>query len=690
MMAGKRQHYLPRFLQRGFLIEREDPEKEGERTWLHRLGAPARPVGIGDVGVEDWFYSRKGLLDEVTLDDVVTELEKGFSRDVATLRTFTPDVAIEPKLAAKTVVHLVMRTAHMRRTMSTGITGLIEEIGALFTDPDRLTAMIGFTSPELAVVVTDGIRDAALKLAPAGIPPAFGERLFTFFMRERGDELAANARTMMAPLIPTLLEGLAGQVRDSHNELVAQELDDHGWVAVLSGFSWSVDVASDLVLPDAVALSRSAAGPLEPLVFTGGTDTELVLLPLARDRMLVGRRDPGATIDLSEFNREAAAACQGFFISARSHDEEGLAALIGSGSMKSLSDAVAESIAEAEKRRSLAPEQLPPARPREYTQEQFSYKVTLHDFGDDILAHEYGDILQSVVGTLSQQMPLHQLDGVTIAQDYGDALAKLDRGDPDLPPILSGALAYGTGVAMPVTVKRDGTFKEHLVIDASIAAGWISDESEVRAMALHILIKMLAGIANSARFAESVGFKPDEMGRELHLAVARAPSIYWSAKQAAFIAPDEGLIFADLVIESLDHAREAVGAARGRMADSSDVGEGFHIARECVAAVLGHAADWIGHRDGLADDQSFKGDDLAARLAPYGLEHWLALFGRDLTASYTEDGALDLSVVTTLSRHVERIFWSLGVYCWPETGGVRCTISDQPLAPQNLGSFSPG
>jgi hypothetical protein len=40
----------------GILAEPEGPTDESERTWLHRLGAPARRVGIGDVGVEDWFY----------------------------------------------------------------------------------------------------------------------------------------------------------------------------------------------------------------------------------------------------------------------------------------------------------------------------------------------------------------------------------------------------------------------------------------------------------------------------------------------------------------------------------------------------------------------------------------------------------------------------------------------------------
>src|SRR4051794_11131233 len=68
-MAGKRQHYVPKLLQRGFL---DGPPGEAERTWLHRRGANARPVGIRDIGVEDWFYSRKWLIPLAPADqDVV-------------------------------------------------------------------------------------------------------------------------------------------------------------------------------------------------------------------------------------------------------------------------------------------------------------------------------------------------------------------------------------------------------------------------------------------------------------------------------------------------------------------------------------------------------------------------------------------------------------------------------------------
>lgn len=676
-MAGKRQHYVPRFLQRGFLAESNGSGEGAERTWLHRQGSPARLVGIADVGVEDWFYSRKGAPGEVTLDDAITEIEKSFSRGVKELRLSDPGTVIDPEHAARTVTHLVMRTAHLRKILSSGVTSLFQEIESLFTDPARLAGMLGFSGPALASSVTEAIRDSAQKLVPVGIPAAFSERLLTFVMRERGDEFAAQVAAVLSPLLPGLFGGLGTMVRDSHNDMVAKPLDDHGWVRILSGFTWTVEAGADLILPDAVALSRAGNGRLEALLFTGGADATLVLLPLSTDRMLVGRLDPSEPVDLSTFGVEAAAACQGFFISARSRDEDGVAATIGSGPAKAMVDGIVEAVADAEKARSLAPGEFAPAVPRQFEWEQFSYRVTLHDFGDDVLAKEYADVLQAVVGALSRDIPLQDLDGVTIAANYPDALSKLDRGDPDLPPVASGALAYGAGVAMPVTVLRDGKRKEHLVVAAGVAEGWTSDDPALRAMCLHLLVKMLAGIANSSRFGEDTTFKPDEMGRELHLSVARAPSKYWSAKQAAFVSPAEGLVYADLVIDSFEHAKTEIALARSRMSGPSDVNDTFLAGLETVAAVLGHAADWVGHRDGLAEGQPFDGDDLPQRLAIYGLDSWITLFGRDVAACYTEEGALDLNVVTTLSRHVERLFWSLGLVCWPEGGCVRCSVAEQ-------------
>lgn len=681
-MAGKRQHYLPRLLQRGFLAE---PLGGAERTWLHRPGMPARLVGIRDVGVEDWFYSRKAIDEEPTLDDAITEYERDLSKNVAILRGATPGSDVDAPIAAETVVHLVLRAAHIRRLTISSVTSATDAIGSLFTDPVRLGAMIGVNGPAMSSAVTDAIAENAVKLVPAGLPSALTERLFTFLVREVGDELVSQATAALGPLLPMLLDGLNDKVRDMHTAILERPIDETGWALALQELDWSVEAATDLILPDAVAFSQAEGRALDPLLFTTAADTIVVLMPVAHDRMLVGRRG-GATADLSLFNERAAAGCEAFFIAARPCDDD-LVSRIGTGPAMALDESIGASIREAEKVRSLSTVDLPPARPREIQHADFSFRVTLADFGDDVLAKEYAGILQSVISALARDLPLETLDAITIAVDYERALASLDRGDPALPPASSGALGYGIGVAKPVAVVRDGQPKQHLVLAASLADGWTSPDEAIRGSSVYILVSMLAGIAEAARYGDGYAtqFTPDPVGRELHEAVARAPSGYWSAKRAAFVHPDEGARFMELVIDGLDHAEREIAAERHKMVDSTDIDGPVTRAISCIAAVLSHAADWLGHRDGLADGQPFSGSDLPDRLRDRGLDRWLVLFGRDLASCYPADGTLDLVTVTSLGGHVERLLWSFGIYCWPDNDKMLCVVSNQPLGPLSLG-----
>lgn len=681
-MAGKRQHYVPRLLQRGFLAEAAG---DAERTWLHRPGMPARLVGIRDVGVEDWFYSRKAVDGSPTLDDAITEYERDLGKNVSILRGAAPGSAIDATLAAETVVHLVLRAAHLRCLMTSGVSSATDAIGSLFTDPARLGTIIGVTGPAMSSAVTDAIAENAAKLVPAGLPSALTERLFTFLIREVGEELVRQAVAALGPLVPMLFGGLDDKVRDIHNRMLEKPIDENGWALELQEFDWSVEMATDLILPDAVALSKAEGEVLEPLLFTTAADTIVVLMPVAHDRMLVGRRG-GATADLSLFNERAAAGCEAFFIATRPFDAD-FVARIGTGPAAALDASIGEAIREAENVRSLGSIDMPPARPREIEQADFSYRVTLADFGDDVLAKEYADILQSVISAVARDLPLQTLDAITIAVDYERALTTLDRGNPALPPASTGALGYGVGVAKPVVVMRDGQPKQHLVLAASLADGWTSFDESIRAGSLHILVSILAGIAEADRYDDGYAarFTPDPVGRELHAAVARAPSGYWSAKQAAFVHPDEGARYANLVTDSLDYAEREIAAKRDRMADHTDIDATVTRAIACITAVLGHTADWLGHRDGLADGQPFAGSDLPDRLKARGLDRWLALFGRDLTACYPPDGTLDLSVVTSLGGHVERLLWSFGIYCWPDDDAMHCVVSDQQLGPLSLG-----
>ena len=109
VMAGKRQHYVPRLLQRGFL---HDHAEGAERTWLHRRGVNARLVGTRDVGVEDWFYSRTSPDDQSTLDGLITDVEGDLSATVNGMRGTLPREVVDPSVAARCLLCGALGHAH--------------------------------------------------------------------------------------------------------------------------------------------------------------------------------------------------------------------------------------------------------------------------------------------------------------------------------------------------------------------------------------------------------------------------------------------------------------------------------------------------------------------------------------------------------------------------------------------------
>lgn len=679
-MAGKRQHYVPRLIQRGFLY---DPSDESERTWLHRCGVVPRLVGIKDIGVEDWFYSRRSLDGALTLDDTITELERDLGPSIRRFRESAATSTIDAQEAARTVVHLVTRTAHLRQIISGTMTGMLREIEALFTDPARLGAMLGLTGAALPSLVSDAIRESAEELVSAGFPVALSERVIRFVLREFGDQYAEQMAAKLGPILPILFRQLTDKVRDTHNAVLSAPPENNGWLGALTRLNWTVEAGVDLILPDAVALACEDNGPLMPMLFTKTSDVRAVVMPVSPERVLVGRLGDGAPVDLGEFNSQAAASCEAFFIGAKPFNDGVLTARIGSAPTRVMEETISVAIREAEKMPQV--EEMTPARaePAVFSQHGFSYTVRLDDFGDENLAKEIGEVLGAVIDTLGRRIPLHELDGFTIAIDYHRALASLDRGDPNLPPVSSRALGYGQGIGNPVSVIRDGVRKEHLVISASLAEMWLSPDLKARSTGLHILVDLLAGVAHWTRYtsARDFNFTPDAMQRALHSAAGAAPGHYWSASQAAFVAPDQGAIYAALVIESLEFAKCRISEERGRLRDGSGIANVTRTALECVSAIIGHAADWLGHRDGLAEGQLFAGSDLPEQLKLVGLDRWIELFGRDLAACYELDGGLNLDVVTSLSRHVERLFWSFGIYCWPDADDVKCHVTDQFFVP---------
>lgn len=101
-------------------------------------------------------------------------------------------------------------------------------------------------------------------------------------------------------------------------------------------------------------------------------------------------------------------------------------------------------------------------------------------------ANRFGPILGQYIQSISRYIDLRNLDGITVATDYADALAQLDRGyKTNYVPTPTTEL--GIGVAMTLTVLRNDAIKSHIVFNAQYIFGLEDTEGEFWPEALHLL-----------------------------------------------------------------------------------------------------------------------------------------------------------------------------------------------------------
>ena len=106
-MAGKRQHFIPRFLLEGFASHTSGDEVF---TWVYRKGSRPFNTNTINVGVEGYFYTDG---DDTRADQIITEAENTFAPLVRKLR-MNPLMAVCDPQIPKLIAHFEIRTRHVR------------------------------------------------------------------------------------------------------------------------------------------------------------------------------------------------------------------------------------------------------------------------------------------------------------------------------------------------------------------------------------------------------------------------------------------------------------------------------------------------------------------------------------------------------------------------------------------------
>ncbi len=550
-------------------------------------------------------------------------------------------------------------------------------------DAESLRGQLGVDAAEPHGMIGRAL-DAALQKAPVqvpGLPPALMRRMLGFMLRENFEIFYAEIQPSMTQVLETMLAAIPNQVRDAHNSVLKKEYARpdleraNKWAKNLAAMAWRTQTVADAILPDCVVLVREAGGDFVPLLLADRENVDLVVLPIAHNQLLIGAVDDDTPVDIAHLNFAAATSSDSFFITRRPDAHHGLADLIGQRSAQVLRTQVDRALADFRVSPALAVAERDAVNqvPKTATAEAFSYTFSAIGFPDEETAREVNDVLKIIVREVGRSMSLSTLDGVTFAADFPAAVESLDRGDTSMEPVRIQSRDYGSVVARAVDVLREGQRKSHIVIHGSLGLQMLSEDRQQQAMAIHVLVSQLAELSHREIYGAQLEGKfatpPDEVMRCFYHNASSAPGLYYSARESAFVDPTAGKRYAELMRSSLAAARTSVEQAKTAFLEDQAMDPMLGEILPRISHIIGHAAEWLGHRDGLPEQDDFPGVELLEALRAQDLDGWIELLGRDLRNLHDAQGQFTPANIFALGRHVERLLWTMLVFAWPLDDG---------------------
>lgn len=336
-MSGVRQHFIPRFLQKGFRIPSNG---KTVRSWVYEHGRPPRPANIADVGLERYFYAIDA---ETELDDKITEAEQHFYAPlVDRLREGSVDAG-DVGLIAEMLVHFEVRSRHVRQNMDSLFDDCTTQLVGYLSDPQTLALLIeGHLKPGSEIF--DGELEK-LNISYDQMQCIFSTQGITLQNVLRPWISAYAARIGNA--LPTFRSQITNMVKQTHLRILTQSVSPAARAERLTSLKYTVrDYDSgDLPLGDAIVLFH-VKGERAFKPFLDKDDEVIhVVLPLSSHQYLLGASDD-AQEELTYDLAEQVVACSMRYFIARSDQLTHLQATIGSKAHW-ISQAEAKSIMES-------------------------------------------------------------------------------------------------------------------------------------------------------------------------------------------------------------------------------------------------------------------------------------------------------------------------------------------------------
>lgn len=305
-MSGKRQHFIPQFLQTGFSVP--GPKRQSQVWVFHRTHGCFR-TNIANAGVQGRFYADS---DDHDADTAITSVEGEHADLVADLRSGSKSALRDP-LIPQMLTHFEIRTRQFRQNMAhlveRGIAGLFD----LLQGESGTKRLIAYMRANPSLLQEE--------LRKYNLPPQLASVLAPLMLdeikrtqAERDEELGR-----LRPQVGTELPKIA---KTAHIRALRASTSPPKRAQRLSGLNYEVlrIERNTLILGDAIVLFRLDGPKQYRNVLQGGDRLLHVYLPLSPSAVLVGSEE-GPPVLPPDINGELARCSLECFIASKDSAE---------------------------------------------------------------------------------------------------------------------------------------------------------------------------------------------------------------------------------------------------------------------------------------------------------------------------------------------------------------------------------
>lgn len=315
-MAGRKQHFLPQMVLRGF----GTAKRKSVQVKVHRFDCEPFLTAVDGVGAEREFYSPISAGDTFeTLDERITVYENELAEHLKYLLKLESGSAAEPTIASQFVVHLVTRNDHFRQATTFAAKTLFGTFTDKLSSVESARHLLGISrqkpSRKFQETMENAVDERPELLSLTGLSRSQLVYLLTQYTVQNFSKFHSELVGPARMAFDNIATGLNQIVADAQRGALERELVPKLHVEKLANYTWTVvDSKTDLILPDCIGISSVRKGIKVPLMLTEDSQTESIFVPLTKRKLIIASRSvESQKVDTKYLNRHFAKCSWDFF-----------------------------------------------------------------------------------------------------------------------------------------------------------------------------------------------------------------------------------------------------------------------------------------------------------------------------------------------------------------------------------------